>query len=321
MRKAYELDPKDSAAMDHLAESFEDLGQWDRALEIRKVYAAENPDSGRILLDLGWLYLHRGRIDDAIITYRKLLTLDPEAHFAITGLSDAYLSLGDVDRAIWWNDRNLEIQQDSSKGTGGSAWKFKLQGDDEAKEQTALERLKQYPRGRYLFYPDRSLLYHLTDLYVASGQLEELRAHWERAYPSFFEPQPRVDWIDVWQAKDLGRVLTATGEKEQANLLIEKAFALLSAVTADSWNLQLEVVLYAMLGDDQQTLDALGRFFDAGGSPYILELQDELKPILEHPEYQAMAEKRKDELTIQLERIREMEANGELPPIPEVTKN
>lgn len=58
-------------------------------------------------------------------------------------------------------------------------------------------------------------------------------------------------------------------------------------------------------------------YFDEGGSPYPLETAHFLQPYFDHPKYQAMANKRKAELAIQLERIRKLEANGELAPLPE----
>jgi hypothetical protein len=45
----------------------------------------------------------------------------------------------------------------------------------------------------------------------------------------------------------------------------------------------------------------------------MLEPADELKPYLKLPEYLAMAEPRKAEPAVQLQRIRDMEARGELP--------
>ena len=112
-----------------------------------------------------------------------------------------YQFLGDVERAIWWIDRYLESFNTSSVGFG--AWKLKLQGDDEAREKFVLEALERNPqRGQSIL----SLSYHITDLYIASGQLEELRSGWERFYPSFFEPRVQITWRDRWDAKDLARV-------------------------------------------------------------------------------------------------------------------
>lgn len=50
-------------------------------------------------------------------------------------------------------------------------------------------------------------------------------------------------------------------------------------------------------------------------------LQDELKPLQDNPEYQEMAAKAEARMAAQLKRIREMEANGELAPIPEIAED
>ena len=62
--------------------------------------------------------------------------------------------------------------------------------------------------------------------------------------------------------------------------------------------------LHAIAGGEPQALAAVRRYLDAGGSPYRLRLEDELKPLLDNPEYQEKAGKRKAELAARLKRIR-----------------
>ena len=112
----------------------------------------------------------------------------------------------------------------------------------------------------------------------------------------------------------------ATGEQEQADHLIAEALAAAKPVNYGD-SLLHQPILHAVGRDDRQALDAILRYLDAGGSPYRLMWQNELKPFKDNPEYQALAEKRKAELAIQQNRIREMEANGELAPIPELPAN
>ena len=112
----------------------------------------------------------------------------------------------------------------------------------------------------------------------------------------------------------------AMGESDQANQLIEKALPLAKSLLRGPGYFEIprvfEATLRSIEGDEREALDAIRRSWGGRWSPYELLLIDELKPILDHPEYQAMAAKRKAELAVQLERIREMEANGELARIP-----
>ena len=58
-----------------------------------------------------------------------------------------------------------------------------------------------------------------------------------------------------------------------------------------STDLGLEAMLHAIARDEQQALAVIRRFLDAGGSPYALMFEDELKPFHDNPEYQEMAAK------------------------------
>ena len=314
-RKAYVLDPKHEFAQDRLSLSFSALGQWEEALKARLQWVAENPESYDAHRTLGRIYdKTMGRWDDAVVAYRKALALGPRSGPLFTRLRDVYAGLGDTGQAIGWIDRYLEYPGPGSNQAYFKCYKFNLTGDDSSRERSALEGLKEYPG-------NGELLEHLTDLYIASGQADEVRTRWELAYPAFFDPSPDVYATNASYAKDVARVLMATGDQKQANRLIKEALAVVSPQAPYLEILSLEASLHAVAGDDSKALDAIRRFLDAGGSPYELMLQDELKRFESHPEYQPMAEKRKAELAIQLEHIRAMEANGELAAIPELPAN
>jgi len=201
---------------------------------------------------------------------RGTLALDPNNLSVSRRLFTAYTQLGDTEQAIQWIDRYLETQRDPILRAQRKCDKFILTGDDDARERTALEGLKQYPE-------NGNLLYHLTDLYIASDEPEKVRSRWEQAYPSLFERSLEVEWSNRWEAKDVARVLMATGEQEQADHLIGEALAVAKPVNYGD-SLFLQPILNAVGRDDRQALDAIRRFLDAGGSPYRLMWQNELKP-------------------------------------------
>jgi tetratricopeptide (TPR) repeat protein len=311
IRKSYDLDPNSKSSLDRLARSFEWSGELDRAQELRESTAAKNPEDARAQRNLGAFYLwYQGRFDDAIVAYRKALFLDPKGTHAPRNISDAYLLLGDREQAVSWGNRMLKmLERGSSSEAARRAWILKIEGDDAAREEQALLGLRENPQSG-------SLLRHMTDLDIASGQPERSRSRWELAYPSLFAPSIEFHGRNVWQAKDLARVLMATGEREQANYLTTGALATSRSMAPTLYAMRLQSVLYAIAGDEKQALTAIGRFLEAGGSPYDLMMQDALKPFQDNPKYQEMAAKREIELAVQLKRIREMEAGGELAPIP-----
>jgi hypothetical protein len=112
---------------------------------------------------------------------------------------------------------------------------------------------------------------------------------------------------------------------------IEKAKSLLSLVESElpHWSRKAlwghgiaDIELHALRGEKEQALAAL-REHAAAGTRYMWRWQLLYNPILEslhgEPEYQAMIAEIEADMAAQLARVREMEKNGELEPIPEVS--
>jgi hypothetical protein len=82
------------------------------------------------------------------------------------------------------------------------------------------------------------------------------------------------------------------------------------------------VQIYALQGDKQKALSALRQAIDEGWRSlwwYPLKQDPILESLHEEPEFQAMVAEIEADMAAQLERVREMERNGELEPIPEVS--
>jgi hypothetical protein len=81
------------------------------------------------------------------------------------------------------------------------------------------------------------------------------------------------------------------------------------------------VQIYALQGEKQKALSALRQAIDEGWRRYwwySLKQDPTLESLHDEPEYQAMVAEIEADIAAQLERVREMERNGELEPIPEL---
>ncbi len=79
--------------------------------------------------------------------------------------------------------------------------------------------------------------------------------------------------------------------------------------------------IYALRGDKQKALSALQRAIDEGWRShwwYYLKYDPILESLHDEPEFQEMVAEIEADMAAQLARVREMERNGELEPIPEV---
>ncbi len=83
-----------------------------------------------------------------------------------------------------------------------------------------------------------------------------------------------------------------------------------------------DVQIYALRGEKEQALSALRRAIDEGWRVewwYQLKLKPDLEPLHDEPEFQAMVAEIEADMAAQLARACEMERNGELESIPEVS--
>ena len=77
-----------------------------------------------------------------------------------------------------------------------------------------------------------------------------------------------------------------------------------------------------MRGEKQKALSALRKAINEGWRGfwwYYLKYDPSLESLHDEPEYQAMVAEIEADMAAQLARVREMERNGELEPIPEIS--
>jgi hypothetical protein len=83
-----------------------------------------------------------------------------------------------------------------------------------------------------------------------------------------------------------------------------------------------DVLTYTLQGEKQKALSALRQAIDEGWRTlwwYHLVRDPTLESLHDEPEFQAMVAEIEADMAEQLARVREMERNGELEPIPEVS--
>jgi len=100
-----ELRPKDEKAMNELLEVYEDLGEWDKAYEIRRdISKTRRIDDTRALAlykaYVGKSYLDRDDLKNAESSLKDALKIDSECAAAYLYLGDVYYAQGAIDDAI-----------------------------------------------------------------------------------------------------------------------------------------------------------------------------------------------------------------------------
>jgi hypothetical protein len=168
---------------------------------------------------------------------------------------------------------------------------------------------------------------------LAVGNSEEIIARYFKQYPVLAKGQfpigERSDVYDVWEAfsvtLDLAAAYLHAGEKAKAESLlslVESELPHWPQIGAWIWGYgYADVELHALRGDKERALAAL-REGAAKGIRYMWRLQllynPNLDSIRDTPEFAAIVAEIEADMATQLARVREMERNGELEPIPEL---
>jgi TolB-like protein/Tfp pilus assembly protein PilF len=319
-RKAQALDPLSAVVNQDVGLTLENLGRIDEALaqyhaviEIDPAFPNPYEGIGRIY----WTAL--GRLDEAVVWHRKAVALDPAQAAAPIRLAMIYLELGDTARAEFWFSRSQELMPGPYWFNASNELLHYYRGEEARAVKFGRELLTIDPQSRYT-------LAHLRNHDLAAGRYAEARARYRRAYPELFESdEPGIDDANLGPAIDLALVLMKTGEQKRAESLLHRALEFLpeSRLQGDDYGI-LDVLVYALQGRTKLALTALRQAIDRGWRTnwwFYLERDPNLESIRTNPEFQAMVHEIKADMVKQLERVKAMEANGELEPVPDLDES
>ena len=279
----------------------------------------------------GSFYLATGRGDlvaalEAAEEAASIDTADPEGPSAV---AMNYLALGDFVAAKFWNDAALRLDSEAPHPRAMAAL-FHLYRDEKA-EAMAIARELTQPGSRSRVVSRAIALRIEAGPDLAASNYEEIITRYLTHYSELadgrlpawrrsIEPHQLFEAFVV--SLDLASVYLHAGEEA-------KARALLSLVESELphwprtalWRYGVaDVELHALRGEKEKALAAL-RVHAETGLRDMWQLQFLYNPNLESirgtPEFAAIVAEIEADMAAQLERVREMQRNGELKPIPE----
>jgi tetratricopeptide (TPR) repeat protein len=153
---------------------------------------------------------------------------------------------------------------------------------------------------------------------LRNGKGSDAVARYRHAYPALQdEANAPIDNSNYYAAIDLAYVLLATGETAGAKQLLDRVLSHLDTMPRLSsrgyW--MNDVRIHAMQGNTRQALAALREAVDAGWRVYwrvYLQHDPALAALREEPEYASVIAKLEADMASQLERVRGLEAGGNL---------
>jgi tetratricopeptide (TPR) repeat protein len=316
---AVELDPLSAIINYNLAWTYISLGRYDEAMARFKSNIAVNPAFPPTLDGIGSLYRRvYGKLDKAVPWYEKVVASDPGDSNSLAGLGQLVLDLGDVERAEYWISRSRELAPDGFATNVAMHILHIYRGEDDQAADYAQKVLDAIPRE----WMGRVAAAYLRDRDLRSGRYVEARARYETAFPELLSGNdPAIDGTNYGAAINLALILSATGEMERANLLLDRSQSFIDTLQRLGYDGTWisDVQIYALQGQTAEALAALRAAIDAGWRSlwwYYLEHDKNLDSIRDEPEFKAMVEEVRADIAAQLMRLREAKASGELAPMP-----
>jgi tetratricopeptide (TPR) repeat protein len=287
------------------------LARHQRAIEVDPGYA-------EAYIDIGFHYRFvLGHSDEAVPWYAKGISLDPGNPLNSALLGWLFLNLGDPGKAEYWIVRSFELGPESLSPNQAMQFLHLYLGDEATVLDYARKSHANFPRnwGAWLVLRDDAL---------RAGRYAEARGLYEKSFPELLnEGDPAVDGSNWGAAIGLALVLSKTGESERADLLLEGSLQFIRTLPRLGFRGYsiADVQIYTLQGDKQKALSALRQAIDEGWRAYwwyFLKYDQTLESLHDESEYQAMIAEIEADMAAQLARVREMERNGELEPIPEI---
>jgi len=166
-----------------LARAFRSLGYADDADEYLALNAASignDPQHGRLLVQVGDKSLEDGNLKEAIKNYRRAIQADPELNAATYRLGSALLEQGRVTEGREFLSQAVERERRYITRLNNEAWLLATQASsnsDDAKRAVVLAELAAELAGQ----PHLSLLDTLSVAYAAGGQTDKAVSSSEQA--------------------------------------------------------------------------------------------------------------------------------------------
>jgi TolB-like protein/cytochrome c-type biogenesis protein CcmH/NrfG len=308
------------------------LGRFDDAERMLERIRSIDPQHNAYFWGASNLATSRGDLVAALRLLEEANRIDPEDPEGPSFIAMFYFDLGDVAAAEFWTGTALRIDPETPLARMMAALLHLYH--NEKTEAVAIARELTQPGSHNRFSSRGIALRVVVVPDLAVGDYEEIIARYLTHYPELADDVFPAERLSTERSSgseifsvtlDLASAYLHIGKKTKAESLfslVESELPHWSGPGAWGWGYGIaDVELHALRGEEEQALAAL-REHAAAGTRYTWRWQllynPNLESIRDTPEFAAIVAEIEADMAEQLARVREMERNGELKPIPEL---
>lgn len=320
-RAAVRLDPMSAQLRRAYAVALRSANRIEEAkeqLEIALEIDPLNPGARDAIATIEWQIY--GQLGKALKHYHELIASDSTHGIHYAFLAQLYLDLANEQRSRVLRDRAMDLAPD----TGVTFWcrlLFSLYtgGGKQIPEYANNVIANRFGAPLHLSFS----VAQLSRLAIESGQPDQALAIYSDNYPELLrEDSPAIHNGNYRAAIDLALTLKNTGDHAGANRLLELAWDFIQGRSRLGWwggYWVADVRILALQGKQKEAISKLQLAVDEGWRSlwwYYLRLDPALESLHGEPEFKAALAQIEADMAAQMQRIREMERNSELTPIP-----
>jgi tetratricopeptide (TPR) repeat protein len=292
---------------------------------------AIDPQNPFYLFTTGAIAYTGGDLVESLRLVEQTVKIDIDDPEALSMIAMTYFDLGDVSAAKYWNDAASRLDPEAPLVRLVAMLLHLYNG--EKGEAIAIARKLARPDSRNRYLSLEIALRMLAALDLAAGNYEDVINRYLIHYPDLADrrfPAERFLFADTdaqvafMVTLDLASAYLRAGQTERAESLFSLAESeLLHWPRRTMWGHDIaDVELHALRGEKELALAALKARATAGmryqWRSHLL-YNPNLDSIRDTPEFAAIIAEIEADMAAQLARVREMERNGELEPIPETS--
>jgi hypothetical protein len=254
--------------------------------------------------------------------------IDPDDPDGPSWIARTYLDLGDVAAAEYWNDAASRRDPEAPWVQITAALLHLYHGE----ESEAIAFARELTRPDFRYRGTRAMALRMLAVPdLAAGNYERIITRYLTHYPELADGKFPAKWLPyyfpLWDAfpvtLDLASAYLHAGYEEKAESLLSLVESELPhwSRKAFSGHGIADVELHALRGETELALEALREHAATGMRElwrWKLLHNPNLESIRDTPEFAAIVAEIEADMAEQLTRVREMERNGELEPIPEL---
>jgi tetratricopeptide (TPR) repeat protein len=249
--------------------------------------------------------------------------MDPEGIITIGKIARNYARLGAREEALAYLDKVIAL---NPTGRISFLWAVMVHtelGNGEQADAFAEQFAETYP-------DDIRVFIVLQEKYIRNNEPQKALELYLETYPDLHQPYELISDVDeLWRVIEYAGLLVRVGDEETARPLLRRILERFDEecrpeAAAGGYPCNDAYVAHAYLRDKDKTLAELRRlivdeqqrmyyrqWYRFDRSPY-----GELDFLKGDPEYERLMKIVADDFAAQLENVREMERNGEIPPPP-----